>query len=118
MCGSDQHGVTRTEINNRKTKDYIFICPLTDGETANEVSDTTSPSFQRCDINLYGLAKSIHFDLTKIPQIIQNYRTYGEGRFKSPETIRLVEERLQDICDTYGEQEPVKINVGKLLDDL
>ena len=118
LCGSRQHGVTMKESVNGRTYGNLFVCPITEREITEDIPDTMSPSFMRFDINLYKMAESIHFDLHRLPQTILDYETYGEGRFKSPETIQLIRERLRNICDTYINSEPVKTKIGKHIDDL
>jgi hypothetical protein len=49
---------------------------------------------------------------------MQNYETYGEGRFKSPETLHRIKVQLTDICNTYGNHEVVRLKVHNQINDL
>jgi hypothetical protein len=98
MCGSGEHGMI-TRNSEGRMKGSQLICPITGKDEEEETPDTLSPPSQRYEIDLYKLAESIDFDPSKLPQIWENYETYGEGRFKSPETIHTIRNRLSDICD-------------------
>jgi hypothetical protein len=98
MCGSGEHGMITRKTDGR-AKGGQLICPIAGKDDNEEIPDTLSPPSQRYEIDLYKLAGSIGFDSSKLPRILENYETYGEGRFKSPEIIHTIRNRLSDICD-------------------
>ena len=106
--------VIRTNTN-RKAQ---LICPVAERDESEEIPNRTRPPCQRFDIDVYKLAKSISFNLARVPQVMEDYETQGEGRLKSSETIQYVTDTLITVCALNQEQLAIRRSIKDQIDDI
>ena len=108
MCGSRKHGF----LKGSPKKELIHLahvsCPVTVYERSNETLWISTP-LQEYDICKHGLAESIQYEASRIPQLMKDYMKYGRGRHQTQETCNTLKDILIQICETHHiPQRPTK----------